>query len=100
MGEDDVTDEDRIAYWRGVAERALAKQHDMRREIDEAKANHVIAHGRAAERDQECFRLEATLRPFADAYESAVISGRPPFEFVGAKEFEAAKAVLDARDAQ
>lgn len=28
MGERTMTDEDRIVYWQGVAERALAKQHD------------------------------------------------------------------------
>lgn len=38
MGERTMTDEDRIVYWQGVAERALAKQHDMQREIDGLKA--------------------------------------------------------------
>lgn len=33
----------------------------LRGELEEAKANYLIAHGRAGERDRECFRLEARL---------------------------------------
>ena len=45
--------EEREAYWQGVAERALAKQHDMQREIDAAR---------------EDARIRLAQRPFDEAY--------------------------------
>ena len=38
--------------------------------------------------------MREALEPFAIAYDNAVISGCPPTEFVGAKEFEAARRAL------
>lgn len=50
-----------------AALRALQAERDdeVRRVREEARANYVMAHTRAAERDQECFRLEAALANLA-----------------------------------
>ncbi len=50
-----------------AALRALQAERDdeVRRVREEARANYVMAHTRAAERDQECFRLEAALAKLA-----------------------------------
>lgn len=68
----ELTDAERIDYHRGVAERALAAQHDIARERDEARAllaeercKHALTMAAEDASSADVRKLRAALKPFA-----------------------------------
>ena len=43
----------------------------LREEVERLKSDYLVTHGRAGERDRECFRLEAALAGAREALERA-----------------------------
>lgn len=79
--------ENQLAEARRIANERAAEASSQKATISSQSERIAVLEAALRKKDE-------ALKPFAVAFDNAVISGRPPFEFVGANDFEDARAAL------